>query len=44
MMLPMLVKVFPHEFKRVMGVSRAAEVAAKPVVPAEQGAKQVVHG
>jgi glutamate synthase domain-containing protein 3 len=43
-MLPKFVKVFPHEYKRVMGIARTAAEAAKPVVPAGQGARQVVHG
>jgi glutamate synthase domain-containing protein 2/glutamate synthase domain-containing protein 1/glutamate synthase domain-containing protein 3 len=33
-MLPRFVKVFPHEYKRVLGVPRATEVYV-PVIPAE---------
>ncbi len=40
-LVPQFVKVYPHEFKRVLGVPRAADMAARPVpvasppVPAE---------
>ncbi len=42
-MLAKFVKVFPHEFKRVLGVPRAA-VAAIPVIAEPQPGKAVVHG
>jgi glutamate synthase domain-containing protein 3 len=42
-MLPKFVKVFPHEFKRVLGVPRpAVQVVPQPVEP--QPGKAVVHG
>jgi len=37
------VKVFPHEFKRVMGISRSPAVEFTPP-PAIQPAEQVLHG
>jgi len=44
-MLPRFIKVFPHEFKRVLGVSRARHqyIAGKPQPPVEL-AEQVQHG
>ncbi len=42
-MLPKFVKVFPHEFKRVLGIPRATvQVPAPPVE--QQSGKAVVHG
>ena len=47
-MLPKFIKVFPHEYKRVLGIARkkepehAAPLAAP--VAAETGQKQVIHG
>ncbi len=47
-LVPMFVKVFPHEYKRVLGVPRCAPVeAAVPAAPppvAVQPERQVVHG
>ncbi|HXJ37680.1 MAG TPA: glutamate synthase large subunit, partial [Bryobacteraceae bacterium] len=42
-MLPKFVKVYPHEFKRVMK-KRAETVAAAQFVPAASGPVQQVHG
>jgi len=42
-MLAKFVKVFPHEFKRVLGVPRAAALAV-PVAVESQPSKAVVHG
>jgi glutamate synthase (NADPH) large chain len=44
-MLPRFIKVFPHEFKRVLGVSRASQpyIAGQPL-PAISPAEQVQHG
>jgi glutamate synthase domain-containing protein 2/glutamate synthase domain-containing protein 3 len=44
-MLPRFIKVFPHEFKRVMGVSRSREayIPGEPVAVLAQ-AEQVQHG
>ena len=42
-MLPQFVKVFPHEFKRVMGLPRSQEQYRPPVV-AQQGRGEAVHG
>jgi glutamate synthase domain-containing protein 3 len=44
-MLPRFIKVFPHEFKRVLGVSRARHqyIAGQPLPPVEL-AEQVQHG
>jgi hypothetical protein len=33
-MLPKFVKVFPHEYKRVLGVRRATATALSPVAQA----------
>ena len=43
--LPRFIKVFPHEFKRVLGVSRShqAYVPAEPL-PILAQAEQVQHG
>jgi glutamate synthase domain-containing protein 2/glutamate synthase domain-containing protein 1/glutamate synthase domain-containing protein 3 len=45
-MLSKFVKVFPHEYKRVLGVARAgqAAVAPKPVVRAESAPAVAQHG
>jgi glutamate synthase domain-containing protein 2/glutamate synthase domain-containing protein 1/glutamate synthase domain-containing protein 3 len=42
--LPKFVKVFPHEYKRVLGIPRvaAAVLAAQPADPRQSG--QVIHG
>ncbi|HEY7617972.1 MAG TPA: hypothetical protein VH744_14290, partial [Terriglobales bacterium] len=44
-MLPSFIKVFPHEFKRVLGVPRAAQayVPGRPL-PHEVELAQVTHG
>ena len=44
-MLPRFIKVFPHEFKRVLGVSRSGEayIPGEPVAVLAQ-AEQVQHG
>ena len=43
--LPKFVKVFPHEYKRVLGVQRAAERATAPPPPAAAPvAQEVVRG
>ena len=43
-MLPKFVKVFPHEYKRVLGVARTASVP-KPVPPQPAKASaQAIHG
>jgi glutamate synthase (NADPH/NADH) large chain len=41
-MLPKFIKVFPHEYKRVLGVPRATQVYVP--VPAQTSARQVAHG
>ncbi len=44
-LLPKFVKVFPHEYKRVLGVPRLAErVAAPPPAALEPVAQEVVRG
>ncbi|HKW98033.1 MAG TPA: glutamate synthase large subunit [Bryobacteraceae bacterium] len=42
-MLPKFVKVFPHEYKRVLGVPRAAKIYT-PVPAQAKAATQVLHG
>jgi glutamate synthase domain-containing protein 3 len=44
-MLPRFIKVFPHEFKRVLGVSRVSQpyITGQPL-PAVVLAEQVQHG
>ena len=44
-LLPRFIKVFPHEFKRVLGLKRAHQpyIAGQPV-PAAEFAEQVHHG
>lgn len=42
-MVPKFVKVFPHEYKRVLGIPRAA-APALPLAPPATAARQVVHG
>jgi glutamate synthase domain-containing protein 2/glutamate synthase domain-containing protein 1/glutamate synthase domain-containing protein 3 len=37
-MLPKFVKVFPHEYKRVLGVARASEQKVKPLPPQQPAA------
>ncbi|HUS06755.1 MAG TPA: glutamate synthase large subunit [Bryobacteraceae bacterium] len=43
-MLPKFVKVFPHEYKRVLGVARTETAAVKAPPVKEKQAQQVVHG
>ena len=44
-MLPRFIKIFPHEFKRVLGVSRSRQpyIPGQPV-PVPELAEQVQHG
>jgi len=42
-MLPKFVKVFPHEYKRVLGIPRKPAHAFAPV-PSTMAARQVAHG
>ena len=42
-MLPQFVKVFPHEYKRVLGVPRATKVFI-PLAPAQAVAQEVARG
>ena len=41
-MLPRFVKVFPHEYKRVLGIPRAAKLFVP--MQAQPASEQVVHG
>jgi glutamate synthase domain-containing protein 3 len=44
-MLPKFIKVFPHEYKRVLGVSRAAAAqTAAHAHATRQSAQEVLHG
>jgi glutamate synthase domain-containing protein 2/glutamate synthase domain-containing protein 1/glutamate synthase domain-containing protein 3 len=43
-MLPKFVKVFPHEFKRVMGVERQPATESKMPPPSAGTSRQTVHG
>jgi len=44
-MLPKFVKVFPHEYKRVLGISRSAAVpAVREVAKKDDSRMQVTHG
>jgi glutamate synthase (NADPH) large chain len=44
-MIPKFIKVFPHEYKRVLGVPRLEEKISKPLPPPESGAdRPLVHG
>jgi glutamate synthase (NADPH/NADH) large chain len=44
-MLPKFVKVFPHEYKRVLGIPKRTEPAFVPVVaPPRPAIQQVLHG
>ena len=43
-MLPRFCKVFPHEFKRVLGVPRAGRAQAVPPPPIAASSEQVGHG
>ena len=47
-MLPKFIKVFPHEYKRVLGIARKKEpehaVPLAAPVASETGQKQVIHG
>jgi glutamate synthase domain-containing protein 2/glutamate synthase domain-containing protein 3 len=42
-MLPRFVKVFPHEYKRVLGIPRA-EAAPAPLPEKEPQTREVIHG
>jgi glutamate synthase domain-containing protein 3 len=42
--LPRFIKIFPHEYKRVLGVSRAAHPKISETVPVAVLAEQVQHG
>ena len=42
-MLPRFVKVFPHEYKRVLGVPRSTKVFI-PLAPAQAVAQEVARG
>jgi glutamate synthase domain-containing protein 3 len=42
--LPRFVKVFPHEFKRVLGVPRVRQAYVPGQVPMPVVAEQVQHG
>jgi glutamate synthase domain-containing protein 3 len=43
-MLPQFVKVFPHEYKRVLGIPRQAEQSYVPLPRATEPGRQVAHG
>ena len=43
-LLPRFVKVFPHEYKRVLGIPRSAVETPRPLPPAPPETRQVVHG
>jgi len=43
-MLPQFVKVFPHEYKRVLGIPRQTEQAYMPMPRATESGRQVAHG
>ncbi len=44
-MLPRFIKVFPHEYKRVLGVARRAKQYRMPVPePVQTTGQQVLHG
>ena len=43
-MLSKFVKVFPHEYKRVLGVARRAEAMSAVASASTEAGKQVVHG
>ena len=43
-MLPKFVKVFPHEYKRVLGVPRAQRHYIPPPPPEAATVEQVLHG
>jgi glutamate synthase (NADPH/NADH) large chain len=43
-MLPKFVKVFPHEFQRVLGVAKPAQAESKPESVQVAGTKEVVRG
>ena len=42
-MLPKFVKVFPHEYKRVMNIPRLAEPMTSTIRP-QESPKEVIHG
>ncbi|MBV6434429.1 MAG: Ferredoxin-dependent glutamate synthase 1 [Bryobacteraceae bacterium] len=42
-MLPKFVKVFPHEYKRVLGIARSPHETARPA-PVHPTAQEVLHG
>jgi hypothetical protein len=43
---PRFIKVFPHEYKRVLGVPRATSVYASPTIPSPlvTPTAEVLHG
>jgi glutamate synthase domain-containing protein 3 len=43
-MLPKFIKVFPHEYKRVLGVSRASATPAPVHASAQQSTREVLRG
>ena len=43
-MLPKFVKVFPHEYKRVLGVPRASATLAPAHAAAEPSTREVLRG
>jgi glutamate synthase domain-containing protein 3 len=43
-MLPRFIKIFPHEYKRVLGVSRPAPAKVPEPIPVAVLAEQVQHG
>jgi glutamate synthase domain-containing protein 3 len=43
-MLPQFVKVFPHEYKRVLGIPRQTEQAYMPLPRATESGRPVAHG
>ena len=43
-MLPKFLKVFPHEYKRVLGIPRKGVPQAFTPAPPAAAARQVAHG
>lgn len=43
-MLPKFIKVFPHEYKRVLGVPRASATLAPAHASAQQSTREVLRG
>ncbi|MSV28838.1 MAG: glutamate synthase subunit alpha, partial [Bryobacterales bacterium] len=44
-MLPKFLKIFPHEFKRVLGIARKTQMVSAAAMPgSKMETKQVVHG